>query len=686
MKQEIYQIIADRVDWNIDELSDLKRRLDQGDHLDAVIRDFIRHLRSRRMPNLGYSAEYVVDVRNHASSEAVEAARQRWEKKLDETLFTHHFVSFSRLEAETIIAAATPDLCRRTAEKILDFQPHWEREGGSFGPVFGICQLLSFLFPLEECSDEDLAPLLAWLVVQAPKEWERSRGWNEVALGNSGHNWWAHSFYGLWLGSLFFPEFKPLRKFSAFYPVYVERELKLLFENDGWSKEGALGYHLSGAYYMCYFAWYADINGLKLTARIKERLGGLFAQIWKQLAPDGHYPGFHDDGTGPKKPDYESEEYRAGSPSSFWDWLRAFYAIHGNGEGKFALEQVFPEWRPAWDGFLPFLGKNVFQEYRQLPPRPVALDSVIPDGGYYMMRQNWTPDSDYMAINAGIVGPLVTSHKHMDMFNIVLYSRGRCILADNWYGDEEEMVKEPMVRRWRVGSSAHNVATVDNLDQGEIRSVFRYGTSLSPLIEDWRSETDYAYFSGSHEGYQRLKSVVTCGRKIFYLRSRYWIMIDRFTTDHWNNPPHDYQLHFQIEVPSELDADGRLYTSGKGGNLAIVPVPGARGLARKTPNPYPIRGYNNPDYLCYEQKQCGDAAFITLLIPFLDDDRPRVEVEMLDVECDDRILLPREATGLRIRIDDHEDFYFDQHMHWNLPWRIGPHSGTQRLWHSIIDK
>jgi hypothetical protein len=246
------------------------------------------------------------------------------------------------------------------------------------------------------------------------------------------------------------------------------------------------------------------------------------------------------------------------------------------------------------------------------------------------------------------------------------------------------MEKEPMVRRWRVGSSAHNVTTVDNLDHGEIRQVYRYGTTLLPLIEDWRSEDKYAYFSGCHEGYQRLEHVVTgARRKIFYVRGRYWIMIDRFTANRQKHL-HDYQLHFQVDVPSELKSDGRLYTEGEGGNLAIIPVPGAGGEARKTGNPYPVKGYNNPDYLCYEQKQLSNAAFITLMVPFMDDRRPEVEVEMIDIECDDRILSPHEATGLRIMIDGQEDYYFDQHMHWNMAWRLGPHSGTERLWHSVM--
>lgn len=660
------QLIADRTDWSRPELQCFKQRLDQGEPAETVIPDLIGHLRQRKSPDLGYSPAYVQEVRQCAGEKKIAAARERWEKALEPTLFVHHVLTITQLGAETILAAATPELCRRSAEKVLDFQPHWEREHGAFGPVYSICELITYLFPLEECRNDDLVPLFAWLLVQIPHEWARSRTWDELMLGNSGHNWWSHSFHGFWLASLFFPEFKPVQKFAAFYPTYLERELKLLFEPDGWSKEGATGYHQSGARGCLKMAHYAERNNLAIFPFVQERIPVIYAQIWKQLAPDGRIPGFHDDGT-----------------NVGLDKLRAFSAKDGNAEAKYAIDQLFPDWEPEWNGLLPLLGENLYSQYKKLVPRPVPPDSVIPDGGYYMMRSAWSPRGDYLAINAGIVGPIVTSHKHMDMFNFVLYSRGRSILADNWYGDCAEMEKEPMVRRWRVGGSAHNVATVDNLDQGKIQQVYRYETTILPLIEDWRSEPGYAYFSASHEGYQRLEQPVSVRRKIFYVRGGYWIMIDRFTAR--EDQLHDYQLYFQLDTPAELLDNGRLFTSGDGGNLAIIPAAGIEIEAEKTPNPYPIKGYNNPDVLCYRQNQCASTQFVTLMVPFNNEERPAVELELIPVNCDDRILTPFEATALRIVINGQEDFYFDHHMHWNLAWQAGPHAGTERLWHSSMD-
>ena len=46
--------------------------------------------------------------------------------------------------------------------------------------------------------------------------------------------------------------------------------------------------------------------------------------------------------------------------------------------------------------------------------------------------------------------------------------------------------------------------------------------------------------------------------------------------------------------------------------------------------------------------------------------------------------LPPVDSGLLIESDGQTDYYLDLHVHWNLPWSIGPCRGSQRLFHSRI--
>ena len=207
-----------------------------------------------------------------------------------------------------------------------------------------------------------------------------------------------------------------------------------------------------------------------------------------------------------------------------------------------------------------------------------------------------------------------------------------------------------------------------------------------PTVDEWLSEPDFAYFSGAHEAYERLeRKVPGSRRKLFYLRSKYWILIDRFTPVSPEDT-HGYQQRFQLGVPSRIESDGRVITKGSGGNLLFVPVAGLCGKVACEPTPYPLEGYPSPDQLTYTREVRGNALLVTLLVPFLDEDVPDVKVELLEVEADCRILDPWEATGLQITVNGNRHVYFDQHMQWNLPWKCGDYEGHARLIHSACGR
>ena len=137
-------------------------------------------------------------------------------------------------------------------------------------------------------------------------------------------------------------------------------------------------------------------------------------------------------------------------------------------------------------------------------------------------------------------------------------------------------------------------------------------------------------------------------------------------------------------IASRLDVDGRCLTTGAGGNLMVVPVPGATGEAAKTPCPFPLDGYPCPDQLTYTQPRAGHGLLVTLLVPFAEAAAPAVSVKMLEVHGDDRTLSRHEATGLEIQFGEERHVYVDIHTHWNLPWECGGLHGQRFLFHSAV--
>ena len=136
-----------------------------------------------------------------------------------------------------------------------------------------------------------------------------------------------------------------------------------------------------------------------------------------------------------------------------------------------------------------------------------------------------------------------------------------------------------------------------------------------------------------------------------------------------------------MSAPAKLLENGRVITSGEGGNLLMVPVVGACGDANLGPCPLPI-GKVNAQYLRYTQKTRGNGLMAIVLVPFQGEKVPQVNVKLLDPQQDGRQVTPFETTALEIEIDGQKDYYVDQHMHWNLPWKAGPCEGAARLFHS----
>ncbi len=673
---DLAHIICGRTDWMRPELAPLHQ---PGDPLASALA-LIRHLRGRELPRMGYTRAYIRAIRDGASREQRRAADALWEAaEARDLLMPYHGNAYGALAGETFFLAATPERCRRLAARVVAYRDRWSE--GFFGVVHSIMDVIRALFPLEECADADLLPVFCWLFAKLDVEWADARRWSETTLGTSGHNWYAHTFPGFWMYGAFFPEFLGAAQFQALAPAYLERELRILFEEDGWTKEGSAGYHGFAANSLFHFAHLAEQNGVIIAEPARRKLRVIADAGWKLLCPDGDYPVFADSVRMTAYQGFHGQDRPEFHPCVA---LRRLAARFWLPEAKFVAESLQPAWQPPYSGLLPDHGEDVLPAYRRVPSRPPALpDTCLPQSGLYVMRENWTPTADYLGVIAGTLGPRVSSHKHVDLLSFELYAKGRRLLVDNWYGMVAEERDNDEMRMWRVTSEAHNTCTVDGEDQVPILREFLLGATVVPTIDDWRSAADYCYFSGVHEGYLRLERPVTgVRRKIFYLRGQYWIMIDRFTAASPEHA-HAYQLHFHLNAPSRRLPEARVVTEGAGGNLLIVPVPGAAGTPIIRPNPWPTPGYENPDWLTYTAETAGNWTFITLLVPFAGE-MPEVAVRQLEVAADGRVLDPCEATALAIAVNGREDVYVDQHLQWNLPWAAGGHRGEGRVYHSAV--
>jgi hypothetical protein len=661
----VARAILAELDLTRPDLDEVRLLADQGQSLQAVLA-FIRRIRQGPAHRPAYSPEFVTDIRRRATPAQCEEARAAIQKALQAQLVTHeHGNPISATDPITLLLGLDEALCMRIAESVWRNQQQWNK--GGWGVTHSIVELIRILLAVPECPDEVFLPALGWLDAQSRVEWEWARTWNESLLGNSGHNWWLHTFRGFFKAGLFLPEFKRLAQFRSLGAAFFDRECRILLEVDGFTKERS-GYHYGTAVMFREFQELAEKFGFPLSPAFRERMRAAAVAEWKVLAPTGDVPHLGDGWS--VYPEHRELEA-----------LRVLAVRFQLPEAKFVAEHLDPGWKPRFPGLLLHGEHNLASAYDRLSMRPPAeLDTALPATGYYFMRQNWTPKADWMSIEAGPTGTIVSSHDHTDIFSIELYSRGRPILVDNGsgpYGNSPERV-------WRVGSAGHNVAMIDNKDQIPMDAKWpewRWDNTVTPFVDAWISDARYAYFSGAHEGYRSLPDrVASCRRKIFYLRGEYWILIDRFTPE--TEAAHEYQLRFHILSSARLVSAGRLVTTGQGGNLLIVPVAGLDGKAALAPCPFPLEGYIRPDLLTYTRQAKGPQIFVTLLVPFDGQTPPDIGVTSLGIECDARALSQWEATALEISFGGRRDVYFDMHMAWNLPWQTGGIKGEGRLFHS----
>ncbi|MCX5661236.1 MAG: heparinase II/III family protein [Planctomycetota bacterium] len=687
----VARILCEHVDWS---RPDLKQSACaaawRNGRAEAAALEFVRHLRRRATPHMGYTKQFVAQLRAHATP----AFRAKARAEID-SLLGGGFLGGSYPDGRGTLLAVRPEVLQLAAEK-----KHFDlfariltsrRQGWGAAATHTSVNVLRFMqaaWPLEECSDEALIPVLGFLAKTHRSQWEGAKTWDDASHGQA-HNWWAYEFSGSWKASLLFPELAGFAKFAALFPDNFEREARLLFFPDGFTREVSTSYHIGTVDIFFEIARVARLNGLTLSPAFHQRLRAAAEVEWKLMQPDGNYPAFGDCfNDGPH----------------VLERARSMAAIGGIPECKFLAESLDAA-RPSNFGAMmveelnyPGIGEDLRPAYDALQARaPAEVDQALEQSGYYAMRQDWSAKADYAAVEASPRGRIDTSHGHSAIFDLRLCARGRAILVGNGKGPDDHGSPP---RLWRVSAASHSCAIADGEEPVPLRSVYRFAREVAPVVVDWQSRPGHAYFHGTHEAYNNIANPVRAAhRKLFYLRGKYWILLDRFVSG-VQDAAHVYRQFFQVGVPSRLETDGRCVTSGAGGNLVFMPINVGGGVAgrgagggagvgtpvesSKSRCPFPLEGYPVTEQLCYTHRAAGHGLLATLLLPFTGEPPPNVSARMVPIEADDRLLSPQEATAIEITFAGERHLYVDFHAHWHLPWRCAGLSGATRLFHSAV--
>jgi uncharacterized heparinase superfamily protein len=228
--------------------------------------------------------------------------------------------------------------------------------------------------------------------------------------------------------------------------------------------------------------------------------------------PDGTFPLVGDDDGGQLIPlDHRLNDFRPALSTAAALFGRPDYACVAGKASEPTLWLLGPS------------GLTSFDALPQHPPR--STSRAFCDGGYYVMRDRWTSDSDYMLVDAGPHGFLTAGHAHADALSFVLSVGGTPVFVDPGTCVYTSMGGE----RDRFRSTAsHNTATVGDSSSSEPgHGPFQWTHVAQTTVDSWTSGELHDFLRGAHDGFSRLRPPARHERSILYVKGRYWVIRDR---------------------------------------------------------------------------------------------------------------------------------------------------------------
>lgn len=178
---------------------------------------------------------------------------------------------------------------------------------------------------------------------------------------------------------------------------------------------------------------------------------------------------------------------------------------------------------------------------------PEKQSVAFPAGGYYVMRDGWTANSNYLLFDCGPHGTDNCGHAHADALSFELAVNGKTLLIDpgtyTYTGSKAE-------RDWFRSSAAHNTLTVDNESSSVSDGPFSWKTIARSECSSWITEEHFDYVAASHDGFMRLAEPAKHTRSILFIKKNYWVIRDIVET----SGDHVFEARFHLDPRFALSA------------------------------------------------------------------------------------------------------------------------------------
>lgn len=337
---------------------------------------------------------------------------------------------------------------------------------------------------------------------------------------------------GLFYVGTLLPEFQIAPRWRAIGKSILLAELNRHVKPDGVYFEQSSYYHRYTVDFYTHLLILLQANGDPVERPLEEKLTKLLDHLMYITRPDGTTPFFGDDDGGRlvMLDERAPNDFRAALSTGASLFARPDYK-HVAGE---AAEETL------W-----LLGERGIEAFDHLDAGlPPHTSQAFADGGYYVMRDGWTSEANYLLLDCGPHGTLNCGHAHADALAFELAANGRTLLVDPGtytYTGSAEM------RDYFRGSAAHNTLTIDGESSSVPSGPFTWKHIAQGSARSWMSRARFDSFEGTHDGYARLAQPAEHTRGLLFLKGDYWIMRDRVVT----TGTHRYDLHFHFAADAD---------------------------------------------------------------------------------------------------------------------------------------
>ena len=177
------------------------------------------------------------------------------------------------------------------------------------------------------------------------------------------------------------------------------------------------------------------------------------------------------------------------------------------------------------------------------PAVPTERSRGFRDGGFYVLRDAWRPESTWMLVDGGPHGALNCGHAHADALALEVSAGGKPVLTESgtfsYTGAERDAFR---------ATAAHNTATVDGESSSVPAGLFHWRHIAHTTVHAWGTSPSADFWRGSHDGYRRLADPATHERSILLLRGRYAIVLDALVAE----GAHEWSLHWHVAPDLEV--------------------------------------------------------------------------------------------------------------------------------------